>query len=87
MSRLDRKRNYPSHIIIKILTIQNKERIGKATKEKDQVIYKGRDILLKNQKGLDRCSTKSKRPQMPAQTTITSKNSVTTNGEKSDIPR
>ena len=34
----------PHHIIIKTLNIQNKERILRAAKEKDQVTYKGRPI-------------------------------------------
>ena len=45
--RLDQKRESPHHIIIKTLNIQNKERILKAAREKDQVIYKGRPIRIK----------------------------------------
>jgi hypothetical protein len=39
-------RNTPRHIIIKTLSIQNKESILKAAKEKRQVIYKGNPIRI-----------------------------------------
>ena len=42
-NRLDQKKS-PHHIIIKTLNIQNKERILKAAREKEQVAYKGRPI-------------------------------------------
>jgi hypothetical protein len=42
----DQKRNTFRHIIIKTLSIQKKERILKATKEKRQVIYKGKSIRI-----------------------------------------
>jgi hypothetical protein len=45
-NRLDKKRNFSSHIIIKILNAQNKERILKAVREKGQVTYKGRPIRI-----------------------------------------
>jgi hypothetical protein len=44
LNHQDQKRNTPRHIIIKTLSTQNKERILKATKEKGQVIYKGKPI-------------------------------------------
>jgi hypothetical protein len=80
-NRLDQKRNSPQHIIIKTLNIQNKERILKAEKAKNQVTYKGRPIKITSnssmetlsEKGLGRCTTNSKRPQKPAQVTIPSK--------------
>ena len=61
--------------------MQNKERILRAGKEKGQVTYKGRPIRItpnfsmetESQKVLDRCSKDNKKPQMPAQTTITTK--------------
>lgn len=37
LNRMSQKRNSPRHIIIKT---QNKERILKATREKEQMIYK-----------------------------------------------
>jgi hypothetical protein len=40
----EQKRNNHKHIVIKILSIQNKKRILKAAKEKRQVIYKGKPI-------------------------------------------
>jgi hypothetical protein len=42
----NQKRNIPSHIIIKTLSTQNKERILKAVKEKRQVISKGKPIRI-----------------------------------------
>ena len=41
---MDQKKKSPCHIIIKTLNIQNKERILRAAKEKDQVAFKGRQI-------------------------------------------
>jgi hypothetical protein len=79
---LNQKRKSPHHIIIKTLNIHNKERMLKATNEQGQVTYKSRPIritpdfsveTLKARKGLDRCVTDSKRPQMSAQITIPSK--------------
>jgi hypothetical protein len=40
------KRNSSCHIIIKIPNSQNKERILKAIRQKDQVTYKGRPIRI-----------------------------------------
>ena len=45
-NRLDYKRKSSQHIIIKTLNAQNKERLLKAAREKDQVIYKGRPIRI-----------------------------------------
>jgi hypothetical protein len=45
-NRLDQKRNFCFHIIIKTPNAENKERILKAVKEKDQVTYKGRPIRI-----------------------------------------
>jgi hypothetical protein len=42
----DQKGNTPRHIIIKILNIQNKERLVKASKEKTQVTYKGNPMTV-----------------------------------------
>jgi hypothetical protein len=42
----DQKRNTPTHIIIKTLSTQNKERILKSAKEKRQVTYKGKPIRI-----------------------------------------
>ena len=44
--KLDPKRNTPSHIIIKLLNIKDKERILKAAREKEMVAYKGVPIRL-----------------------------------------
>ena len=40
------KKISPHHLIIKIQSIQNKERILRAAKENDQVIHKGRPIRI-----------------------------------------
>ena len=42
LKTLDQKRNFPPHIIIKTLNMQNKERILKVAREKNQVTYTGR---------------------------------------------
>ena len=44
--QLDPRRNTPRHIIIKLLKIKDKERILKAAREKERVIYKGVPIRL-----------------------------------------
>ena len=41
-NRSEQKRKSSGNIIIKTLNVQNKERILKAAREKDQVTYKGR---------------------------------------------
>ena len=45
-NRLDQKKTSPRHIIIKTQSIQTKERILRAAKEKGQVTYKGKPIRL-----------------------------------------
>jgi hypothetical protein len=45
-NRLGQKRNSSCHIIIKTPNVQNKERIVKAVREKDQVIYKDRPVRI-----------------------------------------
>ena len=45
-NKWDQKRKSSHHIIIKTLNAQNKERILKAAREKDQVAYKGRPIRI-----------------------------------------
>ena len=44
--KLDPKRNTPSHIIIKLLNIKDKERILKAAREKETLTYKGVPLRL-----------------------------------------
>ena len=44
--KLDSRRNIPKHIIITLPKIKEKERILKATREKETVIYKGVSIRL-----------------------------------------
>ena len=44
--KLDPKRATPRHIIIKLPMIKDKERILKATREKETVTYKGVPIRL-----------------------------------------
>jgi hypothetical protein len=74
-NRLDQKRNSSQHIIIRTTNALNKDRILKAVREKGQVTYKGRPIRItpdfsrdyESQKSLDRCSTDSKRTQIPDQ--------------------
>ena len=44
--KLDPRRNTPSHIIITLAKIKDKERILQAAKEKDTVTYKGVPIRL-----------------------------------------
>ena len=45
-NRLDQKKTSPRHIIINTQSIQTKERILRAAKEKGQVTYKGKPIRL-----------------------------------------
>ncbi|ERE70281.1 LINE-1 type transposase domain-containing protein 1 [Cricetulus griseus] len=77
-NRLNQKRS-PCHIIIKTPNIQNKEKILRAAKEKDQVTYKGKpiritpDFSMEKPEVLDRYSTYTKRLWMPSQTTIPGK--------------
>ena len=44
--KLDPRRNTPRHIIITLLKMKQKERILKAAREKERVIYKGVPIRL-----------------------------------------
>ena len=46
LNRLDQKRNFSCHIIIKIQNAQNKKGILKVVREKGQVTYKGRSIRI-----------------------------------------
>ena len=43
---MDQKAKFPRHIIIKILNVQNRERILKTTREEDQVTYKCKLIII-----------------------------------------
>ena len=45
-NRLDQKRNYSRHILIRTTNALNKERILKAVREKGKVTYKGRPIRI-----------------------------------------
>jgi hypothetical protein len=45
-NKLDQKRNSSCHIIFKTPNAQNKERILKAVRKKDQVTYKGKPIRI-----------------------------------------
>ena len=44
--RINPRRNIPRHILIKLTKAKHKERILKAAREKQQVIYKGNPIHL-----------------------------------------
>ena len=44
--RINPKRNTPRHILIKLIKTKHKERILNATREKQQVTYKGNPICL-----------------------------------------
>jgi hypothetical protein len=80
-NKWDQKRKSSCHIIIKILNTQNKERILKAARSKGQVAYKGRPIRVipdfstdyESQKSWVRGHADSKRTQVLAQATISSK--------------
>jgi hypothetical protein len=45
-NRLDQKRNFSRHIIIRTTNALNKDRIVKAVREKGQVTYKGKPIRI-----------------------------------------
>jgi hypothetical protein len=45
-NKLNQKRNFSCHIIMKTPSAQNRERILKAVREKGQVTYKGRPIRI-----------------------------------------
>jgi hypothetical protein len=66
---MDQKGNSSCHIIIKTPNSSNKERILKAVREQDQVIYKGRPIRISSDFSPetmipDRCHTDPKRPKL-----------------------
>ena len=44
--RINPRRNTPRHIVIKLTKIKDKEKLLKATKEKQQITYKGTPIKL-----------------------------------------
>ena len=44
--RINSRRNMPRHILIKLTKTKHKERILKASREKQQVTYKGNSICL-----------------------------------------
>ena len=44
--RMNSRRNTPRHILIKLTKIKDKEKIVKATREKQQITYKGIPIRL-----------------------------------------
>ena len=44
--QVDHKRKSPHHIIVKTPTVQNKEKILRAAREKSQVTYKGKPIRI-----------------------------------------
>jgi hypothetical protein len=45
-NRHDQNRTTPWHIIVKTITTENKERILKTVREKNQIIYKGKPIKI-----------------------------------------
>ena len=44
--RINPRRNTPRHILIKLTKVKDKEKILKATREKQQITYKGIPIRL-----------------------------------------
>ena len=44
--RINARRNIPRHILIKLTKIKDKEKLLKATREKQQITYKGTTIRL-----------------------------------------
>ena len=44
--RINPRRNMPRHIVIKLTKIRDKEKLLKATREKQQITYKGTPIRL-----------------------------------------
>ena len=44
--RINPRRNTPRHTVIKLIKIKDKERLLKATREKQQITYKGTPIRL-----------------------------------------
>jgi hypothetical protein len=45
-NRHDQNRTYPQHVIVKTTTIENKENVFKAVREKYQITYKGKSIKI-----------------------------------------
>jgi hypothetical protein len=45
-TRQDQKRTFPCQIIAKTLSIQNEERMLKATREKNHITYKGKPMRI-----------------------------------------
>jgi hypothetical protein len=45
-NRLDQNRTSPQHVIIKTTTTDNRERILKAVREKEQITYKNKPISI-----------------------------------------
>ena len=45
-NKMNLKRNAPSHIIIKMIKVKDKERILTAVREKQVIMYKGNPIRL-----------------------------------------
>jgi hypothetical protein len=88
-NRLDLKRNSSCHIIIKTPNAQNKERILKAVREKDQVTYKSRPIRItpnfspdyKSQKILGRCHTDLREHKCQSKLLYPAKLSINIDGE------
>jgi hypothetical protein len=80
--------------IIKKLNSQNKKLLLKVLREKHSITYNSRLIRItpvlngdsKNQKKLERCSTKYKIPQMLYQVTVDNKTYIH-NKWKKDIPK
>jgi hypothetical protein len=93
-NRLDQKRNSSCHIIVKTPNAQNKERILKAVRGKDQVTCDGKPTRItpnfspvcESYKILGRCYTHPKRTQMPVQATIPSKTLNYHRWRNQDIP-
>lgn len=88
-NRLHEKRKSLPQIMLKTGNIQNKERILNAARErrsnKQKQIYQNYTFLLNgvstSQKGMNRCATHSKGPQMPNQNNTPSKTFCHHNGE------
>jgi hypothetical protein len=45
-TRHDQNRIFPQHIIVKTISTENKERILKAVRKKNQITYKGKSIKV-----------------------------------------
>ena len=79
--KLDPRRNIPTHIIISLPKIKDKERILEAAREKDTVTYKGVPIRLSadfsrdltDKKGLERSIPTHERQGPTSNITVSSK--------------